>query len=102
MNLLPGSKKITATGLVGPMNIATATPRPIRLFNIILTSGTSASVLSLMDGVTNTGDEKFNFTGTAVTGSVVNFAGGLRFGQGLYAVVDGNINYAVLTFTEEY
>lgn len=102
MNLVPGVKRITGSGLIGPAIIAGASPRPIRLFSVVLMSGGTASVLSLLDGTTSGGTEYVNITGTASTGSVVNFAGGLRFPDGLYATVDGNISYAVLSFTEEY
>lgn len=102
MNLVIGSKKITASGLVGSSAISGANPKPVRVYSISLKSGGSASVLSLLDGTDASGTEYVNMTGTASTGAVLNFAGGLRFPDGLYAVVDGSISYAVISFTEEF
>lgn len=102
MNLVIGSKYITSSGLVGSAAFPGANPKPVRLYSVSLKSGSTASVLSLLDGATAGGTEYVSMTGNISTGAVINFAGGLRFPDGLYAVVDGNISYAVLSFTEEF
>jgi hypothetical protein len=100
MNLLPGSQRITASGIVGPTVDGVTHPKPIRLFCVSLVSGGTASVLSLLNGTSASGTQYVSITGTISTGTVVNFAGGLRFPDGLYASADGNISSA--TFVYDY
>lgn len=103
MNLLPGSQRITADGIVGPAVSTGANPKPIRLFcvSLISTSG-GGSVLSLLNGVDATGTEQVKITGTVSTGTVVNFAGGIRFPNGLYADVDTNCSSATFVYDYEF
>lgn len=101
MNLVIASQRITADGSVGPVGTANV-PRPIRLHSVTLKSGVSASTISLLDGLGLGGTELASVTGVASQGSVFNWAGGLRFPNGLYADVDANISYATLCYTEEY
>lgn len=96
MNLLPGSQRITADGVVG------VSGKPTRLYCVSLISGGTASVLSLLDGNGASGTQQVSITGTVSTGTVVNFAGGLRFPNGLYADVDGNISSATFIIDQEF
>ena len=97
MNLLPGSQRITGDSVVGP------TGRPIRLYCVsLVSSGGGASVLSLKNGSTSSGTEYVSVTGTTSTGSVVNFAGGLRFPDGLFADADTNTASATFVFDTEF
>lgn len=96
MNLLPGSQRITADGVVG------VSGKPTRLYCVSLISGASASVLSLLDGADATGNQLVSITGNANTGVVINFAGGLRFPRGIYADVDGNISSATFVIDQEF
>ncbi len=97
MNLLPGSVRITGDSVVGP------TGRPIRLYCVSMVSGAGgASVLSLKNGTTTAGTEYVSITGTVSTGAVTNFAGGLRFPDGLFADADSNIGSATFVFDTEF
>lgn len=95
MNLMPGSQRITGDSIIGPTAV------PIRLHCVSLVSGGTASVLSLLNGTTAGGTQYVSITGTASTGTVVNFAGGLRFPGGLFADADGNISSATFVFDYE-
>lgn len=95
MNLLPGTQRITADSAIGPSG------KPIRLFCVSLVSGGTASVLSLLDGTSTGGTQFVSITGTVSTGTVINFAGGMRFPNGLYADVDTNISSATFVFDYE-
>lgn len=96
MNLLPGSQRITTSdSAIGPAG------KPIRLFCVSLISGATASVLSLLDGTSTGGSQQVSITGTISTGVVINFAGGLRFPNGLFADVDTNIASATFVFDYE-
>jgi hypothetical protein len=96
MNLLPGSQRIVADGVVG------VSGKPTRLYCVSLISGGTASVLSLLNGADASGTQFVSITGTASTGIVVNFAGGLRFPNGLYADVDSNIASATFVIDQEF
>ncbi len=96
MNLLPGSQRIVADGVVGVAG------KPTRLYCVSLVSGGSVSVLSLLNGQDASGTQYVSITGTASTGSVTNFAGGLRFPNGLYADVDANIGSATFIIDQEF
>jgi hypothetical protein len=96
MNLLPGTQRITADGSIGP------TGKPIRLYCVSLVSGGTASVLSLLNGSSASGTQYVSITGTISTGVVINFAGGMRFPDGLYADVDSNISSATFVFDYEF
>lgn len=96
MNLIPGSVRITGSGAIGSSGMAQ------RVFSISLISGGTASVLSLYDGTSASGNLQISFTGTASTGAVVNFAGGMRFPNGCFASVDGNISSATIVFCREF
>ena len=102
MNLVPGVQRITANGSIGPAAVTGLTPRPIRLFAVCLVSGGSASSLILRDGTSAAATANAQIDGVASQGVTVNFAGGLRFPNGLFASVDANINYATFSFTDEY
>lgn len=97
MNLMPGSQRITADSAIGPSG------KPIRLYSVSLISGAGGgSVLSLLDGTSASGTQYVSITGTANTGLVTNFAGGLRFPDGLFADVDSNISSATFVFDNEF
>ncbi len=101
MNLMPGSQRITADSIIGPSTDNFIHPKPIRLYCVSLISGGTASVLSLLNGVDGSGTQYVSITGTVSTGIVVNFAGGLRFPNGLFADVDSNISSATFVFDYE-
>lgn len=92
MNVLPGSQRITADSQIGPSDKA------IQLYSVSLISGGTASVLSLLNGTSTGGTQYVSITGIANTGTVINFAGGLRFPNGLFADVDTNISSATFGF----
>ena len=96
MELVPGSVRITADGAIGTSG------KPVRIYSISLISGGTASVLSLLDGTSAAGTQQVSLTGTASTGMIANFAGGLRFPSGCYADVDGNISSATIVFNQEF
>lgn len=96
MNFLPGTQRITTSdSAIGP------TGKPIRLFCVSLVSGGTASVLSLLSGSSASGLQQVSITGLASTGTVINFAGGMRFPDGLFADVDANISSATFVFDYE-
>lgn len=96
MNLMPGSQRITADGVVGVAG------KPTRLYCVILNSGGTVSVLSLLNGQDASGPQYASLTGTVSTGAVFNFAGGLRFPLGIFADVDANIASAVFIIDQEF
>ncbi len=96
MELVPGSVRITADGVIGRSGL------PVRIYSVSLISGGTASVLSLLDGTSASGNQQVSITGTVNTGVVVNFAGGLRFPNGCFADVDSNIASATFVFNTEF
>lgn len=96
MDLIPGSVRLTSSNTIGTSGL------PVRVYSVSLISGASASVLSLYDGTSASGNQQVSFTGTSNTGSVLNFAGGLRFPNGCYVSTDGNISSVTITFTKEF
>ena len=96
MNLVPGSTRLTADGLVG------SSGNPIRVFMIHLLSDTTASTTALNNGTLSTDTVYIQVDGIASKGVTLNFAGGLRFPDGCYLNADANIVSAVVTFTEEF
>ena len=100
MNLVPGVQRITADGSIGPTT--TGKVRPIRLFSVSLISAGSASTLTLRNGTDSSATAFEQVDGTASESVTKNYAGGLRFPDGLYADVDANISYATFSYTEEY
>jgi len=96
MNFLPGSQRITGDSVVG------VSGKPTRLYAVSLISGGTASVLSLYDGTSAGGNEQVKITGTISTGTVINFAGGLRFPNGLFADADANISSATFIIDQEF
>lgn len=96
MELLPGTTRIISDGSIGPVG------KPIRLYCVSLISGGSASVLSLLDGTSTGGTQYVSITGTASTGIVINFAGGMRFPDGLFADVDANVASATFIYNSEF
>lgn len=101
MNLVPGVQRVTTDISVGPVGTANV-PRPIRLFSVSLVSGASASTLTLRDGTSTAANANEQVDGVASQSVTKNYAGGLRFPNGLFADVDANISYATFSFTEEY
>lgn len=101
MNLVPGIQRITGDAQIGPSGTINV-PRPIRLFSVSLISGVAASTLILRDGLSATSTANEQVDGTASQSVTKNYAGGLRFPNGLFADADANISYATLSFTEEY
>ncbi len=101
MNLVPGVQRITASGSIGPTGTVNV-PRPIRLFSVSLISGGTASTLTLRDGLSASGTANEQVDGNASQSVTKNYAGGLRFPNGLFASVDTNISYATFSFSEEY
>ena len=96
MNLVPGSTRLTADGLVG------SSGNPIRVFSIHLISGATASTTTFNNG-TLVGDTAYaQVDGIASKSVTLNFAGGLRFPAGCYMNTDANISYCVITYTEEF
>ena len=96
MNLVPGNTRLTADGLVGTSG------KPIRIFNIHLVSGSTASTTTFRDGTSASGTAYFQADGLSSKGANFNFAGGLRFPSGCYMDTDANISYCVITYTEEF
>lgn len=101
MNLVPGVQRIIADSSIGPVGTANV-PRPIRLFSVSLVSGASASTLTLRDGTSVSATANEQVDGVASQSITKNYAGGLRFPNGLFADVDANINWATFSFSEEY
>lgn len=98
MNLLPGSQRRTSDGVVGTSG------KPIRLFCVSLVSDSGgATTVSLLNGTTANGTQfGLASTSAASSGSVTNFAGGLRFPDGLFVDVGSNIGSATFVYTEEF
>ena len=96
MNLLPGSVRVTADGVIGPQG------EPIRLFSIHVISGGTAGVVLLRNGTTSAGAIYAKVTGVVNDGLTVNFGGGMRFPDGLYYDEDANTTSGTLTFTAEF
>lgn len=101
MNLLPGSKRITADAQIG------SGTKQVRLFSVSLLSGGSASTLTLRNGTDVSGTIYEQVDGFASQSVTKNYNGGLLFPLtgtntgGLFADVDANITSATFVFTEE-
>tara|TARA_R110000868_G_C10487806_1_gene729913 strand:- start:93 stop:398 length:306 start_codon:yes stop_codon:yes gene_type:complete len=100
MNLIPGIQRITGDAQIGPVGTVSV-PKPIRLFSVSLISGASASTLTLRDGTSTGATANEQVDGNASQSVTKNYAGGLRFPNGLFADADANISYATFSFTEE-
>lgn len=96
MNLVPGTIRLTADGLVGTSG------KPIRVFSIHLASGGTLSTTTFRNGTSTAGTAWFQADGLANAGSTYNFAGGLSFPAGCYMDTDANISYCTITYTEEF
>jgi hypothetical protein len=85
MNLLPGTVRLTADGLVGKSG------KECRVYSVHLVSasGTAAQVI-LKNGTSTSGTAYAQVDGTASKGVTVSFAGGLLFPAGCYADVTVN------------
>ncbi len=96
MNLVPGSQRLTADGVVGTSG------NPIRVFHIHLNSGATASTTLFRNG-TGTGDTEYiQVDGLSSKSVNVGFTGGLRFPAGCYMDTDANIDYCTVCYTEEF
>ena len=96
MNLLPGTIQYTSDGVVGTSG------KPIRIFSVVVHSaGAGASTPVFCNGTDNT-TAWFRVDGIADQDVIVNFAGGIRFPNGCYIDTDGNLEYATVTFTQEF
>ena len=85
MNLLPGTTRLTADGLVGRSG------KPCRVYSVHLSSasGTAATVI-LKEGTSTSGTATAQVDGIASKGVTTSFAGGLLFPGGCYADVTVN------------
>ena len=96
MNLVPGTARLTADGVVG------VSGQPIRVFHIHLNSGATASTPLFRNG-TGTGDTEYIQVDGASSKSVnIGFTGGMRFPDGCYMDTDVNIDYCTVVFTTEF
>ncbi len=96
MNLVPGTTRLTADGLVG------SSGKSIRVFDIHLVSGATASTCTLENGTDASGTAYIQIDGVASKGVTLGFAGGVRFPDGCFLDADANISYATIVFTEEF
>ena len=95
MNLLPGTTRLTADGLVG------ASGKRVRVFSIHLVSGATASTTTFKNGTGTGGTAYCQVDGVASQGVTLNFAGGLSFPDGCFMDTDANISYCVVVATQE-
>ena len=95
MNLLPGTVRLTADGVVG------ASGQPMRVYSVHLISGGSASTCTLENGTTSSGTIYAQIDGTASMGVTINFAGGLLFPNGCFLDADANITSCVIVCSSE-
>lgn len=97
MNLLPGTKRLTADAELGTSG------KPLRIFSVCIHSaGSGASTAAFRNGTLSTDDAYFTVDGIADQTVMANFAGGIRFPNGCYVDLDANIEYATITYTEEF
>ena len=100
MNLLPGTKQI-----VGDGDIALATSvagTPVRVFNIEVISGGTASTVILHNGVAIvTSDNYGQVDGIANKSVVINYAGGKLFPNGCFVQTDANSAFVTVTYSAE-
>ena len=98
MNLLPGTQRI-----VGDGDIAIGTSgHPIRVFNIEVISGGTASTVILHSGTAIVaGDNYGQVDGVANKSVVINYAGGKLFPSGCFLQTDANSAFVTVTYTEE-
>lgn len=95
MNLVPGSLRLAADGLVGTSG------KPIRIFCIHLVSGATLSTTTFKNGTTTGGTAYIQADGIANQAVTLNFAGGLLFPAGCYMDTDANISYCLIVYTQE-
>lgn len=98
MNLLPGTVNTTLT----TDTVIGNSGKPTRIFSATLKSGTSASTVILKNGTTSSGTAYAQIDGIAGQCVIANWAGGLRFPNGLFADTDANISYLTVSFSEEF
>lgn len=96
MNLMIGSTRLTADGLVGTSG------QPVQVYWVHLVSGGTASITSLNDGTSATDTAFIQIDGKANESVTLNFAGGVRFPSGCFMNTDANISYCNIGFTEEF
>ena len=96
MNLVPGTLRLAADGLVGTSG------KPIRVFSVHLVSGATASTTSFKNGTSTGGTAYLQVDGVISKGVTLNIAGGMRFPAGCYMDTDANISYCTIVYTEEH
>lgn len=96
MNLVPGVQRVTADAVIGQSG------KPKRIFFIHLVSLAGASTCIIRNGTSAASTAFVQIDGIASQGVTLNFAGGFRFPDGAFFDADGNISYAVISYTEEF
>lgn len=97
MSLPIGSQNITASGVIG------GSGKVIRLYGLVVraTSG-GASVVNVYNGTDNTGVLTDVVNIAQSTTERPMYAGGLRFGSGLYISVDSNTSFVTAIYEQEH
>jgi len=99
MNLLPGTQQIVGDGDIA-IGVA---GKPVRIFNIELVSGGTASTVILHNGSAIVANDNYGQVDGVISKSVViNYEGGKRFPAGCFLQTDANSAFTTVTFTQEF
>jgi hypothetical protein len=90
-----GTQRITADSAL------VANGRPVRIFNVNLVSGGTASTLTLRNGTSASANAFDQVDGAASLSVTKNWAGGLFFPDGCFLDVDANISYATVSYESQ-
>lgn len=75
--------------------------KPVRVYNISLLSGGTASVIALRDGTSASGTLRIQETGTISTGKTFDYGfHGHYFPNGCFVDVDANIVSAMISYSQ--
>jgi len=98
MNLVHGVIRITTNTAahITPSNTA------MRVQSIHLVSIATASTLTLRNGATVGGTATIQVDGAASQGVTLNFAGGMRFPDGVYCSTDVNLSWVEISYNTEF
>jgi hypothetical protein len=90
-----GDQLVTADIVLG------VSGKPVRVFNMTLISGGTASVIALRDGTSASGTIRIQETGTISTGKTFDYGvHGHYFPNGCFVDVDANITSAMISYSQ--
>lgn len=93
---MPGTQYFTTTDLALGVS-----GRPTRVFSVSYTSGGTAGVVILRNGISTAGQIYLQLDGTINKGTVWNDPNGLLFPAGCFVDVDANVASCAVSFTQE-